>query len=52
MPPIRRCFISTAPPKGAHWGRLTQLEKALIAPPWKAVREGVGVKLSPEDNEV
>jgi Transposase DDE domain len=37
---------------GTPKGRLTQLEKALIALPWKAVREGVDVKLLPQDNEL
>jgi transposase len=37
---------------GTPKGRLTQLEKALIALPWQAVREGVDVKLLPQDNEL
>jgi len=37
---------------GTPKGRLTQLEKALLGLPWQAVREGVDVKLLPQDNEL
>jgi hypothetical protein len=37
---------------GTPKGRLTKLEKALISLPWQAVREGVDVKLLPQDNEL
>jgi len=37
---------------GTPKGRLTKLEKALIGLPWQAVREGVDVKLLPQDNEL
>jgi transposase len=37
---------------GTPKGRLTKLEKALIGLPWQAVREGVEVKLLPQDQEL
>jgi hypothetical protein len=37
---------------GTPKGRLTRLEKALLERPWQAVREGVDVKLLPEDGEL
>ena len=37
---------------GTPKGRLTKMEKALLARPWQAVREGVDVKLLPQDEEV
>ena len=36
---------------GSPRGRLTQLEKALVAKPWENVRESVQVKLVEHDNE-
>jgi transposase len=36
---------------GTPKGRLSKLEKALLARPWQAVREGVQVKLLPQDQE-
>jgi transposase len=33
-------------------GRLTKMEKALLARPWQAVREGVDVKLLPQEEEL
>jgi transposase len=37
---------------GTPKGRLTKMEKALIALPWHTAREGVDVKLLPQDNEL
>ena len=37
---------------GTPKGRLTRYEKALTDKPWHKVREGVDVKLLPQDNEV
>jgi hypothetical protein len=37
---------------GTPKGRLTQLEKALIAKPWQDARPGVQVKLLPQDGEL
>ena len=37
---------------GTPKGRLTKLEKNLTALPWQRVREGVNVKLLPQDEEV
>ena len=37
---------------GTPKGRLTKMEKALIALPWHAAREGVDVKLLPQDDEL
>ena len=34
---------------GTPKGRLTRLEKALLERPWQGVREGVDVKLLPQD---
>lgn len=36
---------------GTPKGRLSRLEAALVERPWQAVREGVGVKLLPQDGE-
>src|ERR1700675_4092626 len=37
---------------GAPKGRLSKLEKHLVTLPWQAVREGVDVKLLPQDQEL
>ncbi len=37
---------------GTPKGRLNRLESALVAKPWRAAREGVKVKLLPEDGEL
>jgi hypothetical protein len=37
---------------GTPKGRLSRLEKALVAKPWQEAREGVQVKLLPQDGEV
>jgi hypothetical protein len=37
---------------GTPKGRLTKLERALVTLPWQAVREGVEVKLLPQDGEL
>ena len=37
---------------GTPKGRLTQLEKALLKLPWQSVRQGVEVKLLPQDQEL
>jgi transposase len=37
---------------GTPKGRLTKLEKALLERPWQAVREGVDVKLLPQQDEL
>ena len=37
---------------GTPKGRLTKLEKALLTLPWQAVREGVDVKLLPQEQEL
>jgi len=37
---------------GTPKGRLSKLEKALLTLPWQAVREGVDVKLLPQDQEL
>jgi transposase len=37
---------------GTPKGRLTKLERALVALPWQAVREDVEVKLLPQDGEL
>lgn len=37
---------------GTPKGRLTKLEKALVTLPWQAVRDGVEVKLLPQDGEL
>ena len=37
---------------GTPKGRLTKLERALVALPWQAVRQGVEVKLLPQDGEL
>src|ERR1700680_2040573 len=37
---------------GTPKGRLNKLEKALLTLPWQAVREGVDVKLLPQDQEL
>src|SRR6266849_1671199 len=37
---------------GTPKGRLSQLEKALLGRPWQAVREGVEVKLLPQEQEL
>src|SRR6185437_3278580 len=37
---------------GTPKGRLTRLEKALLTKPWRQAREGVKVKLLPEDGEL
>jgi transposase len=37
---------------GTPKGRLTKLEKALLERPWQNVREGVDVKLLPQDQEL
>src|ERR1700716_1611945 len=37
---------------GTPKGRLSKLEKALLALPWQAVREGVEVKLLPQEREL
>ena len=37
---------------GTPKGRLTRLEKALLERPWQGVREGVDVKLLPQDDEL
>lgn len=37
---------------GTPKGRLTKLEKALLERPWQVVREGVEVKLLPQDDEL
>jgi Transposase DDE domain len=44
-PPIY--YLVGTPPKG----RLSKLEKALLGRPWQAVREGVEVKLLPQEQE-
>jgi transposase len=44
-PPI--CYLVGTPK-----GRLSKLEKALLACPWQAVREGVEVKLLPQEQEL
>jgi hypothetical protein len=36
---------------GTPKGRLSKLEKALLDKPWQAVREGVDVKVLPQDQE-
>ncbi len=37
---------------GTPKGRLTKMEKALLARPWQAVREGVDVKLLAQEEEL
>ena len=37
---------------GTPKGRLSKLEKALLGQPWQAVREGVEVKLLPQEQEL
>jgi len=37
---------------GTPKGRLTKLERALVTLPWQAVRQGVEVKLLPQDGEL
>ncbi len=37
---------------GTPKGRLSKLEKHLVTLPWQAVREGVDVKLLPQDQEL
>ena len=37
---------------GTPKGRLTKLEKALLTLPWQTAREGVDVKLLPQDEEL
>jgi transposase len=37
---------------GTPKGRLSQLEKALLGQPWQAVRQGVEVKLLPQEQEL
>jgi hypothetical protein len=37
---------------GTPKGRLSKLEKALLDLPWQAVRQGVEVKLLPQENEL
>ena len=37
---------------GTPKGRLSKLEKALLGQPWKAVRQGVEVKLLPQEQEL
>ena len=37
---------------GTPKGRLSQLEKALLGQPWQVVRQGVEVKLLPQDQEL
>ena len=37
---------------GTPKGRLTRLEKALVATPWQDARPGVQVKLLPQDGEL
>jgi len=37
---------------GTPKGRLAKMEKALLARPWQAVREGVDVKLLPQEEEL
>src|SRR5712671_4739701 len=37
---------------GTPKGRLNKLEKALLKRPWQAVREGVDVKLLPQEQEL
>jgi transposase len=37
---------------GTPKGRLTKLEQALVTLPWQTVRQGVEVKLLPQDNEL
>ena len=37
---------------GTPKGRLSKLEKALLGLPWQAVREGVDVKLLPQEQEI
>jgi transposase len=37
---------------GTPKGRLSKLEKALLVQPWQAVREGVDVKLLPQEQEL
>ena len=37
---------------GTPKGRLTKLEKALVGLPWQTVRDGVDVKLLPQDDEL
>jgi hypothetical protein len=37
---------------GTPKGRLTKMERALIPLPWHTAREGVEVKLLPQDNEL
>ena len=37
---------------GTPKGRLTKMEKALLARPWQAVREGVNVKLLAQEEEL
>src|SRR6266446_3764899 len=44
-PPV--CYLVGTPK-----GRLSKLEKALLALPWQAVREGVDVKLLPQEGEL
>lgn len=44
-PPI--CYLVGTPK-----GRLSKLEKALLTLPWQAVREGVDVKLLPQEQEL
>jgi len=44
-PPI--CYLVGTPK-----GRLSKLEKALLALPWQAVRAGVDVKLLPQEGEL
>src|SRR5712692_6659650 len=44
-PPI--CYLVGTPK-----GRLAKLEKALLVPPWQAVREGVNVKLLAQEQEL
>src|SRR5271156_5595319 len=44
-PPV--CYLVGTPK-----GRLSKLEKRLVTLPWQAVREGVDVKLLPQDQEL
>jgi hypothetical protein len=61
-PPPRTGGLHRAFASGSSWaprrpretpkGRLSKLEKHLVTLPWQAVREGVDVKLLPQDQEL
>ncbi len=48
---MRRCDPPVYYLVGTPKGRLTKLEKALLAKPWQDARPGVQVKLLPQDGE-